>query len=49
MKIKLSQILKDTPNKPRIISSDNGQEFQGLVLAFLDEAALRRGINPPGT
>ena len=40
VKIKLSQILRDTPNKPKIISSDNGQEFQGLVPAFLDEKGI---------
>ena len=31
---------KGHPNKPKIISSDNGQEFQGLVPAFLDEKGI---------
>ena len=37
VKIKLSQIISEvgSARKPKIISSDNGQEFQGLVLEFL--------------
>ena len=40
VKTKLSQILKENPEKPNVISSDNGQEFQGIVQKYLYKRAI---------
>ena len=40
VKTKLSQILKENPEKPNVISSDNGQEFQGAVQKYLYKRAI---------
>ena len=50
VKIKLSQIISEvgSARKPKIISSDNGQEFQGLVPEFLTGKCIAQRYKSTG-
>ena len=46
---KVSQFVRDVRPRPKIISSDNGQEFRGLVSEFLASKVSHRGTSPSAT
>ena len=46
VKTKLNQILEEAPKKPKVISSDNGNEFLGEVSEYLQGRGSRRGSRP---
>lgn len=48
VKTKLSQILEEAPKKPKVISSDNGNEFLGEVSEYLQSKAIAQRFKAVG-
>jgi len=48
VKTKLSQILEEAPKKPKVISSDNGNEFLGEVSEYLQSKGIAQRFKAVG-